>query len=629
MYILEVIPLQKGIPRDTLSYYSMREIPLGSLVEIPLQSRTIQGIVIGIREARDMKASIRSGTFALKPVGSVIQEKGFPSKILQTLWEISRDTLIPVGTLITQFFPEPVFDYFQNWNHIIREKPELRLIELATPERFDYYKILVREAFAKKMSIQFIAPTVVENTLLVDFLSGIFGKEHVVEISGSMTPTKREKAYKQLIEHNHPVVICTTPQFFIIPRSDIGSYILESSGSTHYTQNFKAMIDFRPIILRIAETLGINRYLSDSILAPEQRILISQRKGFMDRTSKKQNNNTPVLLFEKEAFNDPYYESPILSSKAITTIREMITQKKPIFMFSARKGVASVTTCRDCGYTVQCPNCDSVMQLIKKNPLSELDRVFFCNRCTTEIPTMNRCPHCLGWNITPLGITTESIAQEVKKFFPELPIFQSTSDLTKTESACKKMVTAWQDSKGLLIGTQKIIPYIPSVPVTIIASFEHCMSIPDYQTPFQTLWLFQKIHEKTTDYFCIQTKDTNNSLLTALKNHTFETFLDEDMQLRKEYGYPPYTVLVTITFEKIKRKDHLQAKEYLKKSISQYEYSIQSHFFEFGQYYEMNAKIHITLADWKNLETPNHQQFINFLQSIRDHADISIETSLE
>jgi primosomal protein N' len=155
------------------------------------------------------------------------------------------------------------------------------------------------------------------------------------------------------------------------------------------------------------------------------------------------------------------------------------------------------------------------------------------------------------------------------------------------------------------------------------------MSIPDYQTPFQTLWLFQKIHEKTTDYFCIQTKDTNSSLLTALKNHTFETFLDEDMQLRKEYGYPPYTVLVTITFEKIKRKDHLQAKEYLKKSISQYEYSIQSHFFEFGQYYEMNAKIHITLADWKNLETPNHQQFINFLQSIRDHADISIETSLE
>ena len=261
MYILEVIPLQKGIPRDTLSYYSMREIPLGSLVEIPLQSRTIQGIVIGVREARDMRASIRSGTFALKPVGSVIQEKGFPSKILQALWEISRDTLIPVGTLITQFFPEPVFDYFQNWNHIVREKPELRLIELPTPERFDYYKILVREAFAKKMSIQFIAPTVVENVLLVNFLSGIVGKEHIVEISGSMTPLKREKAYKQLIEHDHPVVICTTPQFFIIPRSDIGSCILESSGSTHYTQNFKAMIDFRPIILRIAETLRINRYL--------------------------------------------------------------------------------------------------------------------------------------------------------------------------------------------------------------------------------------------------------------------------------------------------------------------------------------------------------------------------------
>ena len=73
MHILEVIPLQKGIPRDSLSYFSLKEIPLGALVEIPLHSKTISGIVIGKTDARDMKASIRSGTFSLKPVGAIIR----------------------------------------------------------------------------------------------------------------------------------------------------------------------------------------------------------------------------------------------------------------------------------------------------------------------------------------------------------------------------------------------------------------------------------------------------------------------------------------------------------------------------------------------------------------------------
>lgn len=629
MHILEVIPLQKGIPRDSLSYFSLKEIPLGALVEIPLHSKTISGIVIGKTDARDMKASIRSGTFSLKPVGAVINEKGFPSKIIQALWNISTETLIPTGTLISNFFPDPVFEYFQNWKSLVREKPELRLIELPTSDRFDYYKVLVREAFAKKMSIQFISPTVIENDTLVQFLIDTCGKDKIVTLSGGMTPIKRERIYKELLETETPIAICTTPQFFIIPRNDIGSCIIESSASPYYIQDFSQSIDYRTIIVRIAETLGMNRYFSDSIVSPEQKQLIENRKAFMDRTSTKTKNAAPVLLFEKEAFNDPYYVSPILSSKAIVTIKEMIIQKKPVFIFSARKGVASVTTCRDCGYTVHCPNCNNIMQLIKKNPLAESDRVFSCSRCETEVPAMNRCPHCSGWNLIPLGITTESISEELKKFFPDQIILQSNNEITKTDSACKKTVKAWQESNGILIGTQKIIPYLENIPTTIVASFEHCMSIPDFQTPFHILWLFQKLYEKTTDYFCIQTKDINNSLLTSFSKQHIEPYITEDLDLRKLYHYPPFATLITIVLTNIKRKDHPQAKEYLKKSINEYEHSIQSQFFEYGQYYELMAKIHVPMEDWLNPESIKKQQLLSFLQSIRNHADITIETGLD
>jgi primosomal protein N' len=96
-------------------------------------------------------------------------------------------------------------------------------------------------------------------------------KEKVIQLSGGMTPAKREKNYQQLLAVETPLVICTTPQFFIIPRHDIGSCIIDSSGSPYYVQDFSLPIDYRVIINRIAETLGINRYFSDSLLLRKRK----------------------------------------------------------------------------------------------------------------------------------------------------------------------------------------------------------------------------------------------------------------------------------------------------------------------------------------------------------------------
>lgn len=630
MYILDIIPLRKGIPRDTLSYFSARQVPIGALVEIPLQSKTISGIVINQTDARDMKSSIRSGSFSLKQIGPVIAEKGFPSKILTTLQHISLETLIPVGTLLTTFFPDPIFEYFQKWKPLSGIKPEIRIIELPTNERFDYYKLLIRESFAKKQSIQFITPTVIENDKLIAFLQENNKEQKVLELSGSITPAKREKVYNQLESITEPVIICTTPQFSMIPRNDIGAFIIESSGSPYYTQDFRWNIDFRPILLQLAETLGYNRYLADSISSPEHIQLLTERKAFTERTRKTtpKASNKNIILIKKESMQDHTYVSHLLSSMTIEGIKHSLAHKEPVFIFSARKGVATTTTCRDCGFTVTCPNCTGIMQLIKRNPLSETDRVFLCGRCQTEIPPMNRCPDCLGWNLIPLGITTDALVTELKKFFPDAVIFESTSETTKTESACKKMIKSWKESCGIMVGTQKIIPYIDNVSMSIIASFEHCMSVPHFQTPFQTVWLMQQLYEKTNEHLLIQTKDTEHELLKAFKQQHLEPFFENDIKLRKQYNYPPYATLITIIMEKINRKDHQRAKEFLKTPIKNFDHSIQSQFFEHTQNYTITALVHIPVGDWKDPDFTEKSKLMAFLGTTREYSDITLETGL-
>ena len=58
MRILEVIPIAKGINRDTLSYFSGSDIPVGSLIKVPLRKRIVPALVINSKEVIDSKTGV-------------------------------------------------------------------------------------------------------------------------------------------------------------------------------------------------------------------------------------------------------------------------------------------------------------------------------------------------------------------------------------------------------------------------------------------------------------------------------------------------------------------------------------------------------------------------------------------
>jgi primosomal protein N' len=627
MYIVEIIPLQKGIPRDTLSYFSMKDVPLGAIVSVPLQSRSIEGIVIHVNSARDMKSSIRTGNFSLRQINGVVTEQGFPKKIIDRLIILSEQSMMPVGTLITQLFPEQTFQFFLNWKPSLVQKTEIRLIQSSCAGRYEHFKTIIKEQGGKQKSVHIIASTPFEVKKIANFLTDQ-QSQTVIVFHGLQKPTEREENYTLIQKTLTPVIICSTPQFIAMPRYDIATCIVESYHSPHYVHDFTKTLDYRFVIATFSELFGYTRHLSDNIPSAEFDQIIENRKGYLEREqSATQTLKNKIIITEKEPFNHPLYSSHLFSSGTFDYIQKQIDQKKPVFIFSSRKSVATATTCRDCGYTVECPNCNAVMHLIKKNPLVQTDRVFSCHRCATEIPTMNRCPKCEGWNLIPLGVTQDALEQEIKLKFPNAMTFISNQDVTKTDTACKKIIHAWQQSCGILIGNQKIIPHLDTIPVTIIASFEQLMSIPDYKTPHQTLWLLQNLLEKTDDKFIIQTKNASQEFLHAFKHQNLREIITDDSKLRKQYHYPPFAVLITIIMKNISRKDHHQARDFIKRPLASFDHIVQSHFFEHTQQYEIKTTIHVSKTLWEDYTSPERQSLVNFLKVIKGYTEISIESN--
>ena len=71
MNVLEVIPIAKGIPVETLTYFTGSEVSLGSVVKVPLRKKIISAIVVSIREVGDLKSEIKNSNFALKKIEKI------------------------------------------------------------------------------------------------------------------------------------------------------------------------------------------------------------------------------------------------------------------------------------------------------------------------------------------------------------------------------------------------------------------------------------------------------------------------------------------------------------------------------------------------------------------------------
>jgi primosomal protein N' len=176
MFIVTVILLTKGPQKEYLSYFSATDIPVGSIVTIPVRTKTQDAIVINIEEARDMKSDIKNADYQLKKIISVNGESPFNKSFFIACQKLKNYTVSNTGSIIKSLFPAIFIDNISNLSKMpnmesfgeakpsssqsFGEAKHEKLIFQATPsDRMAFYRTLIREAFAKKESVYICVPT--------------------------------------------------------------------------------------------------------------------------------------------------------------------------------------------------------------------------------------------------------------------------------------------------------------------------------------------------------------------------------------------------------------------------------------------------------------------------------------
>lgn len=542
MYIATIIPIQRGIPLDTLSYYSSEILSSGMIVEIPMGRQSIYGLVLESIPLVQAKMSIKHATFTLKRVKKIVGISHFTEAVTKGLLEVKKKTLTPIGTLAAATLHELFFDLMQSVSSesidaLVSAKPQTLPVVIygETAERIDQYKRVIRSSFADKKSIIFVAPSIRSITFWYEQLKKGIG-DHVVLLHSKRTKRDQKSALSTIKQSERPLLICATPHFAHIPGDTIGVCILEEESSSLYKTNDRYEIDTRILLEEVARARGIHTIYGDTL--PRFETLIEHDSTVLARSY----IPDKVVIAPTEQYRS------VLPIEAIELIRYCQKNRKTLFMFTHRKGIAPLSRCADCGTIVECPTCTLPITLRYKVTNQEKIRLFLCTHCGDTLPPAHLCIHCGSWNITPVSIGTESLREAVASIIPEENIITIDDDITPDALSIEKTLTEIQKKKWyVMIGTQKIIPYIKMIDYTVLPFFDRILSTPSPYTVEETVRLIMECNERTKENLVICTRHPDFPITKQIATRKIQDVINEDIENRKTFGYPPFGTLIKLS----------------------------------------------------------------------------------
>ncbi len=553
MKIVTVIPLAKSAFKEDLTYFTAKEIPDGSIVQIPIRNKKVLGIAISSEEVSATKSNIKGLAFNLKKIEEVKERSIFSGEFIKAGIELAQYFAGQKGTTLVTLIPASFRENYDKLSSaetsVSNEKngskkirAEKLLLQLPLDERISYYKTLIRGSFAEKKSVYVILPSERDISTFKDLSRGI--ENFTFTIHGGLSAKKQVEMFKKIVNTGHPVLIFGTAQFLSINRHDMGTIIVEHESAGSYKMFNRPYLDMRVFAELFAQKIGAKLILADTLLRFEsiaRRDELSEVHALSFRLNFKGN----IEVINPNSDKDKKFR--IFSDETIEEIKEAVSKKQNVFIFSLRKGLATMTVCRDCATPVMCDNCSSPVVLYLSRDGKK--RMFVCNRCGTEKSPETKCANCDSWNLMPLGIGTDTVEEEIKKLLPKIKTFKIDKESAKTEKGAEKIIKDFTESNGsILIGTEMAFFYLKDkVPLSIIASFDSLWSIPNFKMSEKILHIIFSTISLTEKKIIIQTKNTDDPAIKAIVNENLLGFVREELKDRKDLGYPPFERFIKIS----------------------------------------------------------------------------------
>jgi primosomal protein N' (replication factor Y) len=150
------------------------------------------------------------------------------------------------------------------------------------------------------------------------------------------------------------------------------------------------------------------------------------------------------------------------------------------------------------------------------------------------------------------GLGTEKLEEAMQQVFPEARTARMDRDTTRRKGSLLRILKDLQQGAiDILIGTQMVAKGhdFPNITLVGIVCADTSLNFPDFRSSERTFQLLAQVAGRAgrgerPGRVILQTYTPDHFTITAAREQNFQSFYRQEIQFRKELGYPPYSRMV-------------------------------------------------------------------------------------
>lgn len=431
-----------------------------------------------------------------------------------------------------------------------REKQVMLLRGVTGSGKTEIYSHLINAMLRQGRQVLYLVPEISLTTQLTDRMRRIFGDRLLVYHS-KFSDNERVDIWNRLLHSHEPLLVIGVRSSVFLPFSHLGLVIVDEEHESSYKQYDPApRYNARDTAIMLAGMHGAKTLLGSATPSVETYWKAQEGKfGLVELEERYEGATMPdVEIIDMKSSRKKKETKGILSFRLISETRKTLSEGGQAIMFQNRRGFAPMVTCKECGWTPKCPNCD--VSLVYHKRANELR----CHYCGHAIQLPPVCPACGLNGIEIYGYGTERIAEELHHEFDSYRISRMDLDTTRNKNSYQELIEEFaRQETDILVGTQMVTKGLDFAKVRTVGvlNADTLLNFPDFRSDERAFNMLEQVagragRRQEKGKVLIQTNNPDNHILHHVQCHDYKGYYARELQEREKCGYPPFGKVINI-----------------------------------------------------------------------------------
>ena len=411
----------------------------------------------------------------------------------------------------------------------------------------EVYLRLAKAVLDRGRQVLVLVPEIALTPGIVRVFREAFGERVAIQHSGLSSGERHDQWHR--IRRNAVDVVVGTRSAVFAPLTNPGLIIVDEEHDASYKQDEAPRYHGRDVAIVRGQQAGALVVLGSA--TPSMESYHNASKGrYVKALMTRRIFDRPLAAVRVVDMRKEFAEGGpdvVLSTQLRTAIETCLQRKEQALILLNRRGFAAAVFCRQCGQTLECPNCSVSLTLHRAAGRAR------CHYCNFSIVSPKSCPQCVSPYLERLGFGTERIESEIAQEFRSARVGRLDRDAVRRRGSLQALLNRFAGGDiDVLVGTQMVAKGhdFPAVTLVGVVSADVGLGLPDFRSAERTFQLLTQVVGRAgrgnrRGEAIIQTLYPEHYSIKLACQQAFEPFFEAEIEYRAAMRYPPVVSMIS------------------------------------------------------------------------------------